>query len=147
VEDRRAIDSFFLRDVDRDKTSCTAVRESSVGGAVGAGARGSGERARVAQCGHAPVAVPTAYYAMLYAARAALSEGDRHTRSHTGTWALFARSSCSPASRRAAGARGQRAQARREARDYAAESFDPSEAQQLVATAERFVAAIATLTS
>jgi uncharacterized protein (UPF0332 family) len=41
----------------------------------------------------------------------------------------------------------QRAQARREASDYAAESFEPFEGQQIVATAERFVAAIARLTA
>src|SRR3954451_16725309 len=39
--------------------------------------------------GHAATAVSTAYYAMLYAARAALSERDRHARSHAGTWGLF----------------------------------------------------------
>jgi hypothetical protein len=41
----------------------------------------------------------------------------------------------------------QRAQARREASDYAAESFDVAEAVELVATAERFVAAVERLTS
>jgi uncharacterized protein (UPF0332 family) len=41
------------------------------------------------QGGHAATAVSTAYYAMLYAARAALSERDRHARSHAGTWAIF----------------------------------------------------------
>ena len=39
--------------------------------------------------GHAATAVSTACYAMLYAARAALSERDRHARSHAGTWGLF----------------------------------------------------------
>ena len=41
----------------------------------------------------------------------------------------------------------QRAQARREASDYAAESFKLAEAAELVATAERFVAAVDRLTS
>ena len=41
----------------------------------------------------------------------------------------------------------QRAQARREASDYAAESFELSEARELVATAERFVAAVERLTA
>jgi hypothetical protein len=40
----------------------------------------------------------------------------------------------------------QRAQVRREASDYAAESFELREAQELVATAERFLAAIEALT-
>jgi uncharacterized protein (UPF0332 family) len=39
--------------------------------------------------GHAATAISTAYYAMLYAARAALSERDRHARSHAGSWSLF----------------------------------------------------------
>ena len=41
----------------------------------------------------------------------------------------------------------QRAQARREASDYGAESFQLAEARQLVATAERFVAAVERLTT
>ena len=39
--------------------------------------------------GHAATAASTAYDAMRYAARAALSERDRHARSQTGTWGLF----------------------------------------------------------
>jgi len=35
------------------------------------------------------VAVASAYYAMLYAARAALSERDLHAKTHSGTWSLF----------------------------------------------------------
>jgi uncharacterized protein (UPF0332 family) len=34
-------------------------------------------------------AVSIAYYAMLYAARAALSERDEHAKTHGGTWHLF----------------------------------------------------------
>jgi uncharacterized protein (UPF0332 family) len=33
--------------------------------------------------------VSAAYYAMLYAARAALSEQDRYAKTHSGTWTLF----------------------------------------------------------
>ena len=39
--------------------------------------------------GHAATAVSTAYDAMRYAARAALSERDRHARSHAGTSGQF----------------------------------------------------------
>ena len=39
--------------------------------------------------GHPEGAVSAAYYAMLYAARAALSEGDEYARTHGGTWHLF----------------------------------------------------------
>jgi uncharacterized protein (UPF0332 family) len=97
--------------------------------------------------GHVAVAVSTAYYAMLYAARAALSERDRHARSHAGTWALFREEFVLTGEFAADLAQAaQRAQARREASDYAAESFELSEGQQIVATAERFVAAIARVT-
>lgn len=36
-------------------------------------------------------AVSIAYYAVLYAARAALSESDENARTHSGTWHLFHR--------------------------------------------------------
>jgi uncharacterized protein (UPF0332 family) len=35
------------------------------------------------------LAISAAYYAILYAARAALSESDEHARTHGGTWHLF----------------------------------------------------------
>src|SRR3954468_11564631 len=98
--------------------------------------------------GHAATAISTAYYAMLYAARAALSERDRTARSHAGTWALFReefvlRGEFDENLAQAA----QRAQARREASDYAAERFEMAEAQELVATAERFIGAVEGLTA
>lgn len=98
--------------------------------------------------GHAATAVSTAYYAMLYAARAALSERDRNARSHAGTWGLFREEFIVTGQFDADLAQeAQRAQSRREASDYAAETFELVEAQQLVATAERFVAAVERLTS
>ena len=39
--------------------------------------------------GHAALAVSSAYYAVLYAARAALSEENRYATTHRGVWALF----------------------------------------------------------
>ena len=96
--------------------------------------------------GHAAAAVSTAYYAMLYAARAALSERDRHARSHAGIWGLFRDEFVlTGAFDDELAQAAQRAQARREASDYAAESFDVAEAAELVATAERFVAAVGRL--
>jgi uncharacterized protein (UPF0332 family) len=96
------------------------------------------------RAGHAAAAVSTAYYAMLYAARAALSERDRNARSHAGTWGLFREEFVLTGQFDEALAQdAQRAQARREASDYAAETFELSEAQELVATAEHFVAAVA----
>jgi uncharacterized protein len=98
--------------------------------------------------GHAATAVSTAYYAMFYAARAALSERDRHARSHAGIWQLFREEFVVPGEFDDELARSaQRAQARREASDYAAESFDLAEASELLATAEGFVAAVERMTS
>jgi uncharacterized protein (UPF0332 family) len=54
-------------------------------------------RARLTGARHAlsagdlDLAVSAAYYAMLYAARGALSEKDEHARRHGGTWGLFHR--------------------------------------------------------
>lgn len=42
------------------------------------------------EAGHASGAAGNAYYAMLYAARAALSEEDRYAKTHNGVWTLFA---------------------------------------------------------
>lgn len=39
--------------------------------------------------GHLEAAVSAAYYAMLYAARAALSEHEEYARRHGGTWSIF----------------------------------------------------------
>ena len=53
-------------------------------------ARGRLEGARLAlENGFRSQAVSSAYYAMLYAVRAALSEEDRYAKSHRGTWQLF----------------------------------------------------------
>jgi uncharacterized protein (UPF0332 family) len=100
------------------------------------------------EAGHAATAVSTAYYAMLYAARAALSERDLDARSHSGTWGLFREEFVVTGefSEELAQA-AQRAQARREASDDAAESFEMAEAAALVATAERFVAPVERLVS
>jgi uncharacterized protein (UPF0332 family) len=98
--------------------------------------------------GHAATAVSTAYYAMLYAARAALSERDVSARTHAGTWQLF-RDTFVVTGEFDAGlaATAQRAQSRREASDYAAATFDVAEARDLLATAERFVEAVQQLTA
>jgi uncharacterized protein (UPF0332 family) len=107
---------------------------------------GAASARTLVDAGHAAAAISTAYYAMLYAARAALSERDRHARSHAGTWALFREEFVLTGGFDAELARAaQRAQARREASDYAAESFEVSEAAELVTTAERFVVAVEVL--
>ncbi len=89
-------------------------------------------------------AVSDAYYAILYAARAALSERDRSAKTHRGTWALFheefvAGGSIDPELARAARA----TQEPREGVDYAAARVPAEEATRIVDVAERFVAAVA----
>lgn len=89
------------------------------------------------------IAVSLAYYAMLYAARAALSEGDHHAKTHAGTWDLFWRTLVAPGDfdeELAADAR--KLQRPREAADYDAAAFEDAFAAAAVATAERFVAAV-----
>lgn len=96
--------------------------------------------------GHVTRSVHESYYAMLYAARAALSERDEPAKTHRGTWHLF----------RVAFVEGgpfevelfdktQRAQTMREDADYDAAPFSPSEAEQVHRDAERFVDAVATM--
>jgi uncharacterized protein (UPF0332 family) len=98
--------------------------------------------------GHAATTVSTAYYAMLYAARAALSEAERHARSHAGTWGLVREQFVLTGNfDESLWKAAQRAQARREASDYGAAVFDREEARELVATARRFVEAVERLTA
>jgi uncharacterized protein (UPF0332 family) len=109
---------------------------------------GAASARTLVEAGHAATAVSTAYYAMLYAARAALSERDLHARSHSGIWGMFREQFVVTGQFSEELAQSaQRAQARREASDYAAASFEMAEATEVVATAERFVAAVERLTS
>lgn len=91
-------------------------------------------------------AVSDAYFAILYAARAALSERDQNAKTHGGTWSLFHREFVAGGSFDADLAREARAaQEPREAVDYAAARISPGEAERLVALAERFVAGVTQL--
>lgn len=88
-------------------------------------------------------AVSDAYYAVLYAARAALSEEDVHAKTHGGTWGLFHRSFV--ATGRFDGdlyAAARAAQDAREGVDYGAASVERQEAERIAAVAERFVNAV-----
>lgn len=93
--------------------------------------------------GHPETAASAAYYAMLYAARAALSEHDRYAKSHSGVWSQFGELFVHPQRFPAELAR-QAAQARRtrEQGDYEAVGLALADAEQLTANAERFVAAV-----
>lgn len=96
--------------------------------------------------GHEEGAVSAAYYAMLYAARAALSETDRYAKSHSGTWHLFRETFVVPG-RFDQGLleAAQAVKPRREAADYDAEEIPTSEATAVVRLAERFVVGVGEL--
>ena len=89
-------------------------------------------------------AASAAYYAMLYAARAALSELDKNAKTHSGTWALF-RETFVATGRFDAElfSEGHATQQLREAADYDALIVPREEAGRIVALADRFVRAIA----
>lgn len=96
--------------------------------------------------GHEEGAVSAAYDAMLYAARAALSEADRYAKSHAGTWHLFRQSFVAGgAFDRELFEAAQAVKPRREAADYDAEEIPASEATRVVALAEKFVARVGEL--
>ena len=77
-------------------------------------------------------AVSAAYYAMLYAARAALSEDDEHARTHSGTWHLFRqRYVVTDAFDQDLYSLAHRTQEMREQGDYEAVTPDPEKAEAL----------------
>jgi uncharacterized protein (UPF0332 family) len=93
--------------------------------------------------GHRGVAVSVAYYSMLYAARATLSEDDENARTHRGTWNLFR---IKYVTTDAFDARlftvAQHAQVAREAGDYQAVTPTTGEAENYVAGAIDFLSAV-----
>ncbi len=85
-------------------------------------------------------AVSDAYYAMLYAARAALSEADRQAKTHTGVWGLFYETFVATGSfDRNLYASAHAAQEQREDVDYAAAEISQAEGEQVLAIAQEFV--------
>lgn len=107
-------------------------------------ARDRVELARMAfGTGHLEAAVSAAYYAMLYAARAALSEHEEYARRHGGTWGLFhQRFVATGAFDQHLHALAQQAQEAREGADYEAKTPPAEEAKRYVEGAAEFVAAI-----
>jgi uncharacterized protein (UPF0332 family) len=90
--------------------------------------------------------VSRAYYAMLYAARAALSEKDRYAKTHRGTWALFRELFVEPREfDEELFAQAQRAQRIREEADYDAAGASQQDAEAMVEQASRFVEATAAM--
>jgi uncharacterized protein (UPF0332 family) len=91
-------------------------------------------------------AVSAAYYAMLYAARAALSEEGAYAKTHKGVWQLFsARFVRSDRVDSAVFASTQRAQELRLLGDYEAGDVSTSDAEAIVASAQLFVRAVTEL--
>lgn len=91
-------------------------------------------------------AAAEAYYAILYAARAALSEEDRHAKSHHGTWALFGELFVRTGRFDRRLYRDARsAEERRTGVHYEAVTISEDEAREAVVEARRFVEAVIAL--
>lgn len=91
-------------------------------------------------------ALSAAYYAMLYGARAALSERDSSAKTHKGTWHEFRSAFVDDGTIDAQlTAEVQKIQPEREQADYDAWSAPPEEAQRAIDLAERFLTAIEAL--
>lgn len=89
------------------------------------------------------LAVGAAYYAVLLAARAALSSRDLYAKTHSGTWSLLSRELVRDGSVDAALAKEAAAmQHAREQVDYEAVSATRAEAERMVDVAGRFVEAV-----
>ena len=98
---------------------------------------------REQRAGSPSSAVSLAYYAMLYAARAALSEEDRYAKTHSGTWTLFRETFVASDRVDAALAKqAQDVQKLREATDYDAVAISGEQASEIVDLAARFLAAV-----
>jgi uncharacterized protein (UPF0332 family) len=92
--------------------------------------------------------IGAAYYAALYAARAALSEEDSYGKTHRGTWDLFRQTFVS--TERFDGdlvADLRRLQQAREGADYEALAVTHEQASEAIALADRFVDAVGELCS
>jgi len=95
---------------------------------------------------HPAVVVSTAYYAMLNAANAALSERGEHAKTHSGTWTLFSKIFVAPGDfDQELSALARQAKEVREKGDYDAAPPDAKEATTYVEGATDFLAAIEAL--
>jgi uncharacterized protein (UPF0332 family) len=91
-------------------------------------------------------ALSAAYYAMLYGARAALSEQETSAKTHRGTWHEFRSAFVEDGKIDAElAAEVQKIQPEREQADYEAWSAPAEEAQRAIGLAHRFLAAIEAL--
>jgi uncharacterized protein (UPF0332 family) len=93
-------------------------------------------------------ALSLAYYAMLYAARAALSERDTYAKTHGGTWHEVRRAFVEPGLLDAGlVAEAQKVQPERERADYEAWLPPEDEAQRVIELARTFLSAVEALLS
>lgn len=100
----------------------------------------------VIESGHPAAAASSAYYAMLNAARAALSEKDEYAKTHTGIWTLFSGAFVATGEfDQELSALARRAKSAREKGDYEAAPPTAEEAAEYVEGAARFIAAIEAL--
>jgi uncharacterized protein (UPF0332 family) len=101
-----------------------------------------GARKNLSQ-GEYAIAVGAAYYAMLYGARAALSERDLHAKTHRGTWNLLRQTLVVEESfPLELVTEAERLAELREAADYDALAVEESQAKHAVDSAERFLSAL-----
>lgn len=92
---------------------------------------------------HPAVVVSAAYYGMLYAARAALSERGEYAKTHSGTWTLFSQIFVAPGEfDQALSALARRAKDAREQGDYEAAPPTAEETAEYVDGAAAFIAEI-----
>jgi uncharacterized protein (UPF0332 family) len=97
----------------------------------------------IVKSGHPGSVVNAAYYAMLNAARAALSERGEHSKTHTGTWTLFSATFVATGEfDQDLSALARRAKDAREKGDYEAAPPSAREAAEFVAGAADFIAAV-----
>lgn len=96
--------------------------------------------------GFPPAAVSLAYYSMLYAARAALSEENRYAKTHSGTWHLFGEVFIDAERfERQLFSDARDTLELRLGTDYEAKHVPPEKAEAVVALAARFLSAIEAL--
>ena len=101
---------------------------------------------KILNVAHPAVVVSTAYYAMLNAANAALSERGEHAKTHSGTWTLFSKVFVAPGDfDQELSALARQAKEVREKGDYEAAPPDAKEATTYVEGATDFLAAIEAL--
>lgn len=92
---------------------------------------------------HPALVLSAAYYAMLYAARAALSERGEYAKTHSGTWTLFSKTFVANGEfDQGLSAMARQAKEAREQGDYEAVSPTPEEAAAFVRGAADFITAI-----